>query len=208
MSGLRCGRTRKLANLLGFNSLHKFLCFKMNKKNIEKENKEMDEKMNLSAPWMIFYEELCAFFEDDEEVQLEYYPDETEVRLFVSSMDKSYALEKLLPKEKEFGNVLLKITVVPANADKWEKADLLRKAFKDNPAVVNIIEAIPGITNPTGELNFVEFKKEVVQFFADNIRDPRGYMSMLYQDIARDAFGEDPDIAYCTSICDDECDEE
>jgi hypothetical protein len=48
-------------------------------------------------------------------------------------------------------------------------------------------------------LTYVAFKKEVVQFYADNLRDPNGFKSTLYQDIAEDVFGEKNNVCYCTS---------
>ena len=50
---------------------------------------------------------------------------------------------------------------------------------------------------------YVVFKNCVVQFFNDNLNDPHGVLSTLYQDIAREVFGDcgmAGGVAYCTDV--------
>jgi hypothetical protein len=54
-------------------------------------------------------------------------------------------------------------------------------------------------------LTYVVFKNRVVQFFNDNLNDPHGVISTLYQDIADEIFADMPyqahgGIAYCTDV--------
>lgn len=43
------------------------------------------------------------------------------------------------------------------------------------------------------------FKKEVVQYFTDNLGDYNGYRSTLYENIARDIFGDIVGVFFCTN---------
>ena len=114
----------------------------------------------------------------------------------------------LLPLEKTFGNVTLNISVVPANPaidpsireDTEDIVDLYQDALYDNPIVEDIIrEDIPGL-----DITYIVFKKEVVQYFTDNLGELYGMHSTLYQDIAKDIFfNKTPNIFFCTSVEDD-----
>ena len=71
--------------------------------------------MKLSSPWVEFYREIEALFAQDDEVKVVYEEEKNEVKLYVENARKADALAQLLPTEKTFGNVVLKITVIPAN---------------------------------------------------------------------------------------------
>ena len=53
------------------------------------------------------------------------------------------------------------------------------------------------MTNP---LTYVVLKKEVVQFFNDNLNDIHGLETTLYQTIAKDVF-DGTGVFFCTDIC-------
>ena len=154
-------------------------------------------KLGLSAPWVIFYREIEAMFEYDPEVRVIFDEDENVVSLFVENADKADALTQLLPEEKEFGNVTLKIKVVPANGLAASNVDLFQKAFEGNGAFA-YVKAIEGIFS--GMLHYVVFRNKVVQFFTDDLSDIHGFRSTLYQDIAKDIFGEISNVFFCTDI--------
>ena len=154
-------------------------------------------RFNLSPPWIIFYKEVSALFEKDPEVNVVYHNENYEIKLYVDNQEKAEAITKLLPATKTFGNVVLKITVVPANKTGESKIDLFRKAFEGNEAV-SFISSIDGIlSNP---INYVVFVKEVIQYYTDDLSDAYGMRSTLYQDIAKDVFGEQEGIFFCTDI--------
>ena len=157
----------------------------------------MEENLKVSSPWVKYVHKMKELFDHDTDVLVQYDNVANKVKLLVTGTDKAWALGQLLPEEKEFGNVTLKIEVVPANRSS-EKADLIEMALKGNRAFVEMIRKdIPGAP---GGFNYVMMTGRVVQFFNDNMRDPYGNESCLYQDIAKDIFEEDANLAFCTSI--------
>ena len=156
------------------------------------------ENLNLSSPWVIFYRKIDELFKDDPEVKLVYSDEEVTLKLYVDNQEKADALTKLLPAEKEFGNVTLKIAVVPADFENKEStADLFKKAFRGNPAFSDIIcSETPGSFQAT----YVVFAKKVVQFFSDDLTDAHGQTSTLYQELAKEVFGQIDGTYFCTDI--------
>jgi hypothetical protein len=154
-----------------------------------------DIKLNISPPWITYYHEIEAMFKEDPEIKVRFDEDNHEVKMFVDNTDKAYALAVLLPPEKEFGNVKVKVTVIPSNISEENDTKLLQRAFKGNPVLSYIREA----AGPLGMFNYVVFRNEVVQFFNDDISDAHGVMSTLYEDIAMDLFNVDG-AYFCTDI--------
>lgn len=152
-------------------------------------------KFNLSSPWFIYYREINALFEKDFGVRVVFNEEGPEVKLYVDDPEKAEALRELLPSEKEFGDVYLLITVVPSNEAK-NNAVLFRKAFEGNEAV-SFIHTTNNIFS--SDLTYVVFKKEVVQYFTDDLSSINGVHSTLYQDIAKDVFDEHEGVFFCTS---------
>lgn len=153
-------------------------------------------KLNLSAPWVEFYNEVCAMFKYDPEVHVVLDDEHYEMYLYVDEAAKAAALEKLLPTEKDFGNVKLKITVVPANDEKIEEVrDIYSVAFYGNP-VLSFIKNVRGVFD--NDLKYVVFRKEVVQYWVDDLGDIYGQRSTLYQEIAKDIFEGQQGVFFCT----------
>ena len=152
-------------------------------------------EFKLSSPWVIFYNEINELFKRDPEIRVEYDNDIPEIKLFVNNLEKADALQQLLPTTKEFGGAVLKLTVVPANVSTVSKLDLFEKAFKGNPAF-SYTKSVGGFSRPVG--NFVVFDSEVVQYFNDDLTDINGNCTTLYQEIAKDVFGEIPGLYFCT----------
>ena len=160
-------------------------------------------KLGLSSPWTIFYREVDALFKNDNGVHVIFDEENREIKLYVEDGKKAAALTELLPAEKKFGRVTIKITVIPANgiADGWDLEDL----FAGNDAVefVQTAAKLPGL-----DIEYVVFRKEVVQYYTDNLMDYNGLKSTLYEDVARDVFGSLPGVSFSTSdrdielICD------
>lgn len=149
--------------------------------------------VKLSAPWIKFVNELTALFREDPDVRVEYNEEEQKVRIFVDKAVKANALSMLIPMEKDFGDVVLKIDVVPANIPD-SVGDLLMKAFMGNP----VLKEVQNLDTPIGRFSYAVFRKEVVQFYNDDLSDPNGNCSTLYQEIAKDVFGG-IGILFCTS---------
>ena len=164
-----------------------------------KGNKNMAGSLKIISPWNLFYNEMYELFRFDKEVSINIDEENYTVKLYVDNLDKADALSRILPAEKVFGNITVKISVYPPNLNEVSKAELYAKAFSKNNAferaVCNDVDGFgPGLT-------YVVFKKDVVQYYSDNLRDINGYTSTLYQNIAADIFGtENPDVAFCTSL--------
>lgn len=157
----------------------------------------MDKKINMSAPWEIYFREIEALFRQDSEIHIKkkFTDDKKEIVLMIDNQDKADALERLLPKVIVFGNVTVQIEIKPSNFDDYDIVSMYMKAFWNNPVLEEVITAdIPG-----SESTFLVFKNEVVRFFADNIRDYQGKKSTLYETIAEDVFGNKDGIFFCTA---------
>lgn len=163
---------------------------------IEERANKMETKINLSSPWVTYVRELQALFGEDPEITIVYDQDGNEVKLFVDNISKADALSKLLPEEKEFGNVKLKVTVVPANDGEESPLALMGKAFEGNPVLTNL----QYVDSAIGHFAYAIFQNKVVQFYNDHLDDPHGNESTLYQEIAKDVFGSKPGLYYCTDI--------
>ena len=151
--------------------------------------------LQLSSPWQIYYHKVNALFEQDREVKVVFDDAKYELKLFVDNPIKAAAIAKLLPMEQSFGNVTIKVTVVPANKDSI--GDVFRAAFNNNPVLRYVADKDTPIT---GKLSCVVFQNRVVQFFADNMLDINGVISTLYQDIAKDVLVPDEFVSYSTDI--------
>ena len=153
-------------------------------------------KLKLSPPWTEFYRKIQALFQKDEGVNVVYDEDNMGVRLYVEDSAKAEALSEILPKTKEFGNVILQISVIPGNKRGEDHGGVMQNAFHGNDAVKDVVVIdnawYPGQT-------FVVFAKEVVQFFDDNLGDLNGVKSTLYEDLARDVFSVKPGVLFCTA---------
>lgn len=154
--------------------------------------------LKLSSPWAIFHREVEAFFKGDMDVNVLLDEDEMTLRIFVEDPVKVEALQKIIPPTKTFGNVELNVEVIPANKEETESSTKLYKCG-DNRYFTNVYEAafygnealsyIRTVNyGPVQNYIYVVFKKEVVQFFTDNIGDINGLCSTLYENLARDIF--------------------
>lgn len=156
-----------------------------------------DEKLELFAPWYIYEIQLETLFAGDPQVTVQFDEREMEVKLLVDDPDKADALDKLLPASKTWGEVVLKITVVPCN-DEVTVGTLYRRAFDGNTAFKSVIELDPEKAPFAG--TYVMFAKEVVQYRSDSIADPNGVESTLWQNIAGEVFEQNPGVFFCTDV--------
>lgn len=151
-----------------------------------------------SAPWVTYYREVDALFKKDKEVLVVFDEENIELKIYVDNQEKASAIRYLMPNEKEFGDVILKIKVIPSNGKQLRDVgttnivDIASDAFRCNNAVCAITDVRAAF-----DLVYVIFKKEVVQYFDDNLGDINGNCSTLYEVIARDVLN-DVGIKYCT----------
>lgn len=161
-----------------------------------------DIRFKLSPPWTTFVNELEQLFGHDRQITIKYDDGGKAVRLYVNNDKKAAVLAALLPKKKVFGNVNVTISVVPANGcvidvdfDGMTFGKIFDVAFEDNPVYVRSVD-IDGMFSNV--ITYVVFKKEVVQFFNDNLNDINGNCSTLYQEIASDVFEDLESVFFCT----------
>ncbi len=162
-------------------------------------------RLNLLSPWMTYYHEMVAFFKEDLEVNVVWddSSDTDKIKLFVSNSVKADALSILLPAEKVFGVVTIAIEVIPSNeeyfnfkaTDKMNDRQLFELVLTNNLAVSFIKTINEVFSSP---LTYVVFKNEVVQYYTDSLGDYYGQCSTLYQDLAKNIFGEHEGIFFCT----------
>lgn len=153
-------------------------------------------RISLSSPWVVYYRKVEALFSKDEEVNVIFDEDHQELKLYVDSVFKANALSSLFPENMEFGTYLLHIIVIPPNGHECNKDFVIEDAFIGNDALA-YIRTIQVGTNP---MTFVVFAKEVVQYFTDDLGDIHGIHSTLYQDIAKELFGDLDGIYFCTDV--------
>lgn len=181
--------------------------FQRNKnENMEEKimSTENNERMSLAAPWTTYVSELEAMFAGDLDISIVYDECAHEVKLYVNGEKKADALTKILNSEVTFGNVTLKITVIPANCKNEEDIlDCFRDAFEGNPAMTRVIP----VTSPLGTHRFVMFRNKVVQFYNDQLDDPYGNKYTLYQEIAKDIFNRNFAVNFCTEPGEDAIEE-
>lgn len=164
-----------------------------------------DVRLKLSPPWITYINKLQALFDGDPLIAFNVGQDEKGpfVTLATSNGDKATALAKLLPEEKVFGNVSLRISIDGpfSNRAFVNSKELFETAFSKNPAFAYAVA-------PADEgywffsMTYIVFKNCVVQFFNDNLNDAHGLISTLYQDIAAEIF-EDAGLVgvyYCTDV--------
>ena len=151
-------------------------------------------ELKQSPPWVVYVRTLEALFKEDPQVKVAFDEDGMKVKILVESKAKADALDLLLPETVDFGNVTLSVSVVPGN-DSKTVADVFRVAFAGNKAVKDFVRRDGIFTNP---MTYMVFKKEVVQYWVDNLGDPHGNRSTLYQCIAEEVFKDHTGVLFCT----------
>ena len=156
----------------------------------------MNNELKLSAPWITYYRKIDAIFGKDPDIKVRYNEDDVALKLYVEGQDKADAIRQLLPEEKDFGGVMLRIDVIPANVQQT-KASLFRKALQGNPAF-SYLQTVEGVfTNP---ISYCVFEPEVVQVWNDNLADINGNMTLLYETIANEVFEDHEGVCFCTDL--------
>lgn len=161
------------------------------------------ESMKLSPPWVQAHEQFKALFGEDPDITVGYTDKSGPgVTLKVDSQTKADALSRILPERIMMGGVEFGVTVVPGNKagpalpEDAGPAELAAAAFAGNPHVAQIRQVSKGLFR---DLCYVVFRKEVVQYPADNLADVNGNMSTLMEDVARDLLTEAHGMYFCTT---------
>lgn len=171
---------------------------KMKEEQLTMDDLKVDKKTKLAPPWVDYANKFDQMFGKDPQIHIEFDDAHCKLKVRVESQKKYEALRELLPDHVTFGNVTMLIDLIPSNTmtGTSDIARLFADAFEDNPVLEDIIE-IPGVF--TNKLTYIVFKKEVVQYWGDNLGDPHGLVSTLYQNIAKDIFVGLDGVNYCTS---------
>lgn len=155
----------------------------------------MDNKIKMASPWVIYYQKIKALFGEDPEINIIYDNDAPSIKMYVDNQKKADALTQLLPTEMVFGNVTLKIAIIPANKLGADKIALFQDAFEGNP-VLAFMASVDTLGLP---IKYIVFKNKVVQYRTDDLSDVYGNCSTLYQEIAKEVFGDQGSIYFCTA---------
>lgn len=145
-----------------------------------------DVKLSILPPWSIYINKLLALFDGDPQIafNVDWNGTNPSVVLATNNPYKAAALTKLLPTEKAFGNVTMSIAIdcpTISNLAFPTTKELFETAFSKNPAFAYAVSTEGYMYVP---FTYIVFAHSVVQFFADNLNDPHGVKTTLYQDIA------------------------
>ena len=165
-------------------------------------------KLNLSAPWVDYYDQVSALLGSDPLISVFLDEELYKLKIYVDDEIKASALDELLPNEKQWGEITLTIEVIPSNKEKvgltfahqgeFTDEELFAYVFAGNPLFKkNIHLEFPF------DITYVVFKKQIVQYYNDNLSDPHGITSTLAQNIAKEIFETPAGVFYCTDLCDD-----
>lgn len=162
------------------------------------------EAIKISPPWYTYWNMVNSLFEKDEEVtvgQIDKLEDGVTYgfTIEVRSHDKWAALKEILPEQKTFGKVALKIDIIDKDETHGKSvAGLFKKAFKDNPIVDEVLELEDHVHS---KHTFVMFAPEVFQFYNDNMMDLNGNWTGIAEQMAKEVFEDFANIGvhFCTS---------
>lgn len=146
-------------------------------------------RLKISPPWITCINKIQALFDGDPQIacNVNYESSDPSIVLACNNGDKVTALQKILPDNFKFGNVVLKVVIdgIPSNRAFKTKKELFETAFSKNPAFAYAVSPVEDGAS-WFDMTYVVFKNCVVQFFNDNLNDCHGVISTLYQDIAEE----------------------
>ena len=169
-------------------------------KTVNKE-KPSKENVKLSPPWTTIYNKLCAFFAKDPDIKVNpvKFTKTGDRYIVVESpyCEKIDALATLMKDEYKFGNVTLKIHFAVSNNFKDIRTDGLYDQVIDGLASNAAIVDIKKVENFVhDEFVVIEFAKEIVQFYNDDLGDYYGNWNGTYVDIAKELFKENSRLMF------------
>lgn len=149
---------------------------------------------------MTYANYIVAMFKDDADIKVEHdneVGDDAIFNVFIycNNKIKLLAIKELLPESVAMGNITVK-NLFKYTGKRTVDADLLKVAFAGNPIVSEIV-AVETPFQTT--VDYCVFKKEVIQFYNDEMMDINGNYNGLAQDIARSIFVQDANASYCTA---------
>ncbi len=165
----------------------------MNKENIIK----------LSPTWHTYHRKVNALFGKDPDIiikDLAKIDDGSYTyMMLISNKEKAAAIKAILPSTVTFGSINVNACILGPEEDEiipitGSEVDIYKSAFSGNPIVTQILEIkASGIS-----FAYCIFKKEIVQFWNDDLSDYRGNFNGLPSDIARELLISER-IQFCIS---------
>ena len=156
----------------------------------------MDTK--LSAPWYIYANKLRALFRGDDDISVTdiYEGNDNKYHLAIEiyNHDKFVALDYLLNKKIDFGNVKLSIDLYDLDTStNFDETHLLETLFNDNPVYCGL----ENVTDDAGYLHwYAIMDNKGLGYDADNTADYHGKIHQLPADIAKEVFNSQ--VQFCT----------
>lgn len=163
----------------------------------------MEQKKVSSPPWYTYHHKLVAMFSRDKDVRVrdlaELGEGRYETLILVNEIRKAQALKTLL-KQPEMGNITFHITILGPDENggipgspHYQEWELFENALTGNDCFVGIDKDTLGYFS----MKYCIFKKDVIQFWNDNLADYKGNISCLMESIAREIFNSE-EIQFCT----------
>ena len=157
----------------------------------------------LSSPWVTYHKMVKALFERDPDITVcdIYEPDDVDAdyafNIEVANHDKSVALDKVMPRIRQYGNVIMRVVVQDTTVNTTvDPAELFETVFKGN----NIVKDIKVVKDQAQcDHYFLRFYPEVIQFFNDDLTDYSGNWSGLAEELAYTVFENAYGMNFCTA---------
>ena len=149
--------------------------------------------VNFSSPWVQYYRKIEALFRYDKEIRVVYDDENVILNLYVSNGEKASLLSTFLPTEMSYGGTVLTTEIWPVNCEFTSVNGKLSDIFKNNNSV-QFIETVEGVL----DITYVVFKDEIVQYYSDDLGDYYGMTSTLYENLAREIFGDSKGVYFST----------
>lgn len=157
-------------------------------------------KLKLASPWATCFRQFKAFFQKDPDVRVIFDEDTPSIKIYAEDKTKAEALAYLIPTSKQFGNVTLQITIIPANGASINNGTYtsIRSAIVDALKCNKAVVGLQPVESAGFSALYVLFAREVVSYFNDNLGDLNGMTSTLYQDLANEIFQNHNGVFFCT----------
>ena len=177
--------------------------------NAKKVNSnKKSQTIKLSPPWTTVEKKIKALFNGDEDITIKpikrLADGNLELSLEGPDACKMIALNSIMKTKYNFGNFNLNLVfkttdgkdINPIEVDEWfdDLYGVYEDAFCSTPAVIDVKNVQPKAN--VADYVMIEFKKEVVQFFNDDLTDYYGNWNGLYTDIAKELLNDNLFVKY------------
>lgn len=164
---------------------------------------EKEKIVKLSPPWYTYHRKVQALFMRDPQVHMK---DLAQISggnysymILVDDKAKAEAIKEILPQRVEMGGITIHADILGPDEDivaltKKSELEIYNTAFSGNPVFEKTLSTSYG----PFAASYCIFKKEVIQFWNDDLSDYQGNYNGLAADIARELLKSEH-ISFCTS---------